>query len=340
MKRIKIAQIGLGHDHAQNMLVSLTKQSDIFEFAGLAMPENEASDFAADAEKYPDVRRMTVGEIFAIPGLDAVAVETEDEKLAKYALLAARHGKHIFMDKPGGFDHELFKRLVRTAKEKKLVFQTGYMYRFNPAVKDIFERVKRGELGEIYSVEAHMSCMHSPEKRQWLEKFPGGMMCFLGCHLIDLIVQLQGVPEEIVPFNTCTGIDGVTATDFGMAVLKYKNGASFVKVCACEPGGYYRRQLVVCGSKGTVELKPFEAAVEGAGSLKYTEICEVDGKDAVASCWSDTRRFSRTEDFDRYDGMLSTFAATVRGEMQNPYTYEYEEKLHRILLAACGEKTD
>lgn len=125
------------------------------------------------------------------------------------------------------------------------------MYRFNPLISEAIARAKSGELGEIYSVEAHMDCVHPPEKRQWLDRFPGGMMFYLGCHLIDLIYQIQGEPDEIISMNTSTEykIDG--AEDFGMAVLKYPHGVSFAKTCAAEPGGFMRRQLVICGTKGT-----------------------------------------------------------------------------------------
>lgn len=28
------------------------------------------------------------------------------------------------------------------------------------------------------------------------------MLYYLGCHLIDLVLQIQGVPDEIIPFYT------------------------------------------------------------------------------------------------------------------------------------------
>lgn len=339
MKRIKIVQIGLGHDHAEWTLTTLIKQKDIFEVAGLALPEEEAG-FEKTAKKYSGIRRMTVDEALSLPGLEAAAIETQDEFLTKYALLAARHGLNVHMDKAGGFDHKLYKQLIKTAKENGKVFHTGYMYRYNPAVRELLGLVRRGGLGQIYSVELHMSCLHTKEKRNWLKKFPSGMMYFLGCHLVDLIVQLQGIPESIIPLSASTGIGGVDTYDYGMAVFKYKNGASFAKTCAAEPGGFYRRQLVVCGSEGTVELRPLEGFAGDEGSLVYTGVCSVDAKEAIAKGWQDTRKFSDTAPFDRYEAMLEAFAGMARGNMKNPYTYEYEEQLHRILLAACGEKID
>ena len=43
------------------------------------------------------------------------------------------------------------------------------------------------------------------------------------------------------------------------------------------------------------------------------------------------------EPFDRYSSMLSAFAEMVRGERENPYTYDYELLLFRTLLRCCEE---
>ena len=45
-----------------------------------------------------------------------------------------------------------------------------------------------------------------------------------------------------------------------------------------------------------------------------------------------------SETFDRYTDMLTSFAAMVRGEKQNPYTLDYELELYKTVLKACGEK--
>ncbi|GHU81130.1 hypothetical protein AGMMS49992_34310 [Clostridia bacterium] len=34
--------------------------------------------------------------------------------------------------------------------------------------------------------------------------------------------------------------------------------------------------------------------------------------------------------------MMLDFAAFIRGEKRNPYDYEYEYQLHKLVLAACG----
>ena len=258
MKPIKIAQIGMEHDHAVCAWHSLKKQPETFELVAWAQPNPDytITDWAKrETEGYPC---MTVEEILDIPGLEAVVIETIEHDLTKYALMAAQRGLHVQMDKPGGHDLAEFEELIRTVKEQRLVFQTGYMYRFNPAVKYAMELAKSGKLGDIYAVEAHMDCLHPKTKREWLGQYKGGMMFFLGCHLVDLIIQFKGFPDKVIPMNCATGIDGVDSEDYGFALFQYKDGVSFAKTCAAEVNGFERRQLVICGSKGTVEIKPLE----------------------------------------------------------------------------------
>lgn len=329
MRRIKAAQIGTSqHSHGNNIFNSLKKQEEIFEIVGYALPENEREKFPGHMPAFEGYREMSVEEIINDPEIEAVAVESEEMYLCKYALLAAEHGKHIHMEKPGGIISSEFEKLIALVKKNQTVFHTGYMYRYNPCVKELMQRIKNGELGEIISVEAQMNCYHPKETRQWLENFPGGVMFFLGCHLIDLILQIQGKPEKIIPLSKCSGVGDVTSEDFGMAVLGYKNGVSFAKVSAVEMGGFARRQLVVSGTKGTVEIKPFEIVADDG---QYTVMTEYKSAE-----WHVRGNTVQSDIYDRYDDMMASFAAFVRGEKENPWGYDYELELYKTVLKCCG----
>ncbi len=335
MKRIKIVQIGLGHDHAMDVMDSILSMPGIFDVVGFALPEAEEEKFVDKAKKWLDrgVMQMTVEEALSYSGLDGAIIETEEKNLVKYAIMAAEKNLHIHMDKPGGFEPSEFEKLIGMVKEKKLAFSMGYMYRFNPVIKEVIAKIQNGELGEIYSIEAHMNCMHPRDKRQWLEGLPGGMMFYLGCHLIDLIYNIQGIPEEIIPFNMPTGHEGVTSDELGMAVFKYKNGVSFIKCCALEQGGYMRRQIVICGTKGTVEIRPIEAYDldnRDGRRVLYTGVRELYNK-----CeWCDDAEFKRSDLYNRYDDMMKSFAKMIVGEVIPDY--DYEKKVYKLVLKACG----
>ena len=96
-----------------------------------------------------------------------------------------------------------------------------------------------------------------------------------------------------------------------------------------ELGGFARRQVVVAGTKKTVEIKPLEYNEPGGmftGRVEYS-----------SNNWNDAGFASRCDTFNRYDKMMTTFAAMVRGEVENPYTYDYELELYKTVLKACGE---
>lgn len=339
MRRIKIAQIGAGHDHAGCTIRTLKNQSDIFELVGYTVVDEDFNNidrcsYNGQKDCYDGVRLMTLDEILDYPELDAVCIECEDRTLTKYAQMAADRGLNVHMDKPGGVDDAEFDRLIDTFKRTGKVFHTGYMYRYNPAVMKLKEDIKSGKYGNIFSVEAQMNCLHEPDKRQWLAAYPGGMLYFLGCHLVDLVYSILGEPQEVVPFSTCVGEDGVTAQDFGMAVFKYKNGVSFVKSIATELGGFERRQLVVCGTEGSVEIKPLEHIVDGWENMVSPQVTKV--RETLDRSWTSEGEMYTTDVVDRYISMMRSFAAYVSGDMVNPFDYEYERGLHKLILKACG----
>ena len=337
MKKIKIAQIGTGHDHAPAVFSTLRRLPELFEVVGCAeVPED---DGACVSEAYKGAKKYKAEELLAMKDLDAVAIETFDLNLVPYARKAAEKGLHIYMDKAAGESAEDFEKLLSVVKAKKLAFSIGYMYRFNPQVKRAFERVKNGEIGRVYSVEAEMNCYYGKEKREWLGKFRGGMMQYLGCHLIDLVVRLQGVPEKIVPYNTATGADGVRAKDFGFAVLKYKNGISTVKSSMLDACGPVRRHLLIYGEKGTIDVRPMEMYAGG----DHGHLNGLTAKSTVykpEEGWYGAGKTEESGVFDRYEEMLSAFAEKVRGERGYEPDLETEARVERCLLAADGIPCD
>ena len=330
MRKIKIAQIGTNpNSHGQDILNCMKNMPDLFDIVGYALPENESEKFPDCMEIFEKIPQMTVEEILNNPDIEAVTIETEEIYLTKYAILAAEHKKHIHIEKPGGLNLKEFEYLISVAKKNNTILHFGYMYRYNPYIMRLMDRIKNGQLGRIICVEAQMNCYHTLPLRQWLKTFKGGTMFFLGCHLIDMILQIQGEPENIISLSRASEVDGIDSEDFGMAVFEYKNGVSFAKTSSVELGGFTRRQLVVAGTKGTIEIRPLEFFEEfPKQTTGYREVFSND--------WLADSKIEFTDEFCRYDDMMISFAEMVSGKKENPYSYDYELMLYKCILKACG----
>lgn len=340
-KKIKIAQIGTAHDHACSAFFTL-KNSKEFEMVGYCEVPDDDHGYECVKEHdvlyahfYDGAKKLTLEEIFAIPDLDAVAIETFDLNLVKYAKMAAERGLHVYMDKAPGESAKEFEELLSIIKAKNLAFSIGYMYRFNPLLKKVFASVKSGEIGKINSVDSEMSCFMDHKKRLWLEQFKGGMMQFLGCHLVDLVVRLCGVPDEILPFNYASCDKGIDTLDVAYALFKYPNALATIKSSMIDCGGYVRRHLTISGSKSTIDVRPLEKFESEPSNISTSM-----RKYGFEKGWHELGDFYSSGTFDRYKDMLTAFAKMVRGERGYEVDLELEARIHRCLLTASGIECD
>lgn len=332
MKKIRIGHVGTLHDHSAGKMKCVRKFPDVFEIVGIVEEDDAQWEHIKNRPEYQGIPRMTEEELFAA-GVDAVLVEGFEHDLPYMARRCVERGVHVHVDKPIGRDLDVLEDTLRIAKQKNLTVQIAYMYRYNPAYLDCLKLIEEGKLGEIYQVTAIMNVGHAPEKREELSLFDGGIMFILGCHMIDFVYRLLGTPEAVHPFIKSSGLDGMNVPDNTTAILEYKNGASIVQSVASEIGGFGRRQLIVCGSRGSYMIQPLERPM-------HAYLTEAE----TAKAFADTkveRELPRFNDVtDRYDAMMLDFAAMVRDEKQNPYTYEYELGLHKLILACCGKNVD
>ena len=329
MRKIRVAQIGTSrYGHGHSIFQAMVNQPDVFEIVGYAMPEGEKEKFPKHLEIFADYPELTLEQVLNDPSIEAVTVETEEIYLTRYALLAAEHGKHIQMEKPGGESLAQFEQLIGTVRRQGKIFHTGYMYRYNPVIMDTLARVRAGELGEIVSIEAQMSGWWDEESTKWLEGLQGGMMFYLGCHLIDLVLLLQGEPERIYTFNKASRYYDTDANDLCMAVMEYPHGVSFVKTSQRERGGFLRRRLLVTGTKGVVDISPLEASI--AYPLQYTEYAKCMSED-----WNAPSPRQRHAPHDRFNNLMRAFAEMVAGERENPFSYDHELTLYRTIRKCC-----
>lgn len=327
MDPIRIGQIGIGHNHGASKMLAVRKFPELFEVTGYAEENNAWIEKRGDMAAYAGLKRMPVDEL--LEQCDAVLIESDVWNLTKYASLCISKGKHIHMDKPASGTLDEYKKVLNNAKEKNLVVQPGYMYRYNPAVMRCLEYIKNGDLGEIYSINAEMSTYHPVEYKKWLTNFNGGVMYILGSHLVDLIVYILGEPDKIISFLKHTKLDGVDLEDNNLAVLEYDKALARIFVSSVEVNGWGRRSLMVSGSKGTVNIMP----LENPCTMTYTDTKIADLP------YEDRKQYIDVKDIPqncRYDAMMQAFYTYIMGTANNPFTYEHDYLVQKVLSEIIG----
>lgn len=338
MKKVKVIQIGVRHEHAAGKMDSLRKLTHIFDIAGVV----DEKDFAHNAtylenenmmvKPFEGLARLTLEDVLQMPDLDGVLVEVPNLDLVPVAMKFMEKGIPMHMDKPACPDLMEFKRLLDGCAAKDLPFQMGYMYRVNPAMNRLKELYAAGVLGTMLELEMDMSHNYGGEVYQeYLATLPGGVMYNLGCHDFDFIVSLLGKPEKVISLckNVCGSAAG-KALNNTMAVLEYKEAIVSVRVNALKGQGISHRRLLAAGTNGIFELTP----VERFDGRELT--ATLDLKEARGGFERGLNTISFGVQTDRYAEQLKEFAQMIRKEKQNPFTAEHDYIAHKVILAAAG----
>ncbi|MFO0871143.1 MAG: Gfo/Idh/MocA family oxidoreductase [Pirellulales bacterium] len=319
--RIRIGQIGVGHAHASKL--SVYRASPAYEVVGLVEPDPALRAQAASQAVYRDLPWFTQEQLLNTPGLQAVLVETRvrDSLAAAEACVAA--GKHIHLDKPAGESLPQFTRILADARRQRLLVQLGYMYRYNPAVVLLRQFLQRGWLGDVFEVHTVMSKVVGPADRRELAAYRGGMMFELGCHILDLVIQVLGAPTAVVPFGQHASPLDDALQDNMLAVLQYPRALATVKSSAQEVDGGLRRHFVVCGTAGTFHIQPLD---DPAARVTLAEPHE------PYPAGYQTLTFPK---FTRYIADAADMAQIIRGAKESDFSYDHDLTVQRTLLQAC-----
>lgn len=332
MEKIKIGQIGICHEHA-GKIKSLRNLPDIFEIIGVVDDrQTTAAKYGGkDITPYEGLKWMTEKELFNVPGLQAVTIETPNTDLVPCAIRCMERNLAIHMDKPGGEDIELFRKLLDECKVRNLPFQMGYMLRKNLVVQWCVNAIRHGWLGEVFEIQASMSHDYGgDEYQEYIGRFTGGVMFNLGCHLVDLVVSIMGRPQRVIPFLKSTQGTPDQIKNNCLTILEYPYATATLRACSQEVRGQGRRQFKLCGTNGTVDLCPLEY-YNGEELIMNLVL-----KKAIPGYSAGTHTINFGAAPDRYKDQFVEFAQIINKEKENPYSYEHDYLVQEVVMAASG----
>jgi predicted dehydrogenase len=326
MIKLRIAQYGTKHGHADGKLAALRSHSQV-EFAGVFEPDTERQRVLEQSGwPYADVHWFTsADELLRDPGIIAVAAEGRNSESLDQAEAIVHSGKHVWFDKPAGENWQQWQRVVSLAQQQHLLIQMGYMFRYHRGFRQLAEWVQSGLLGQIYAIRAHMSTSINLEKRQIIAHHNGGIFYDLASHMIDQIVWLLGRPANITSFlrNDTGEVPGFC--DNTLAVFEYPRALVTVDIAAMEAAPPARR-FEVYGANGSAIMEPFEPAPQIRLCLNTAQQGYQSGVQQIV--------IPPQSRHDLYTLELTAFLATIMGNQPPDRTLDHELLVQETLLWA------
>jgi predicted dehydrogenase len=321
--KIKLAQYGVSHAHAAGK-ARVMKESSKVEFCGVFEPSAEIRNTLGKDPAYEGVRWFSnKAEFLEDETIVGAAIEGRVAENLAFAREAIEHSKHIWLDKPAGDDLEEFRAILNMAREKRLLVQLGYMFRYNAGFQFILDWAKSGRLGDIFSVRGRMSTHVDEEGRRRLAAHDGGILFELLCHLIDFVVTLLGRPDKVTSFlrNDLGAVPKFR--DNTAAVFEYPNAMAILESTAMEISPFPARRVEVYGTRGSAILEPLEPPA--------LRLCLDENRDGYKKGWQTVP----VENRPRYVESLRAFVADIRGEKRPDRSLDHEFTVQETVLRAA-----
>ncbi len=170
----------------------------------------------------------SIEQLCADPAVDALYIATPHQLHAEHACLAARHGKHVLVEKPMALTIEECTAMISAARSAGTVLIVGHSHSFDLPILRARAIVAGGELGAVRMIHAmnYTDFMYRPRRPEELRTDEGGGVIFSqAAHQIDIVRLLGGGLVKSV--RACTGNwDPARPTEGAYsALLLFENGA-------------------------------------------------------------------------------------------------------------------
>jgi len=222
--RINVALVGAGNFAKSVHLPNLKKLSDLYHLR--AIVSATGSNARDTAERFgADYCTTNLEDVLADDSVDMVLIATRHNLHARQAMMAARAGKAVFVEKPMAINEQELEELVSVLKETKVPFMVGFNRRFSPAArraKEILEG-RRGPLMVLYRVNAGYippdSWVHSEEG--------GGRIIGEACHMFDFFNFIVGSADVVEVCAQTVGSDSghIHSSENASVSVRYRDGS-------------------------------------------------------------------------------------------------------------------
>ena len=220
----------------------------------------DADPKRAEAAKkdFPSIRAYEdLGKMLKKANVDLVTVVTPHNVHASLTLQCLKSGKHVIVEKPMCITTAEATAMIDEAKKRNLTLSVFHNRRLDGDFMALKETIDKGQIGEVFHLEAFMGGYGHPGT-WWRsnKKVSGGALYDWGAHLLDWVLNL--IPGNIAGvtgfFHKLVWMD-ITNEDQVEAVIRFESGAvADVQLSSLASIGKSRWRIL--GTKGGITTVP------------------------------------------------------------------------------------
>jgi len=253
---MKFAIVGIGHIGKRHVAVlDAEPNAEIVAICDVVGEKaKEQSELYNNIPYYTDYEEMLEKS-----GCEIVSIATPHGLHADMAVLAAKHKKHILVEKPMALSVDDSNRMIETAKEEGVKLYVIKQNRFNVPIKLTTEALDEKRLGKIYMVQCNvMWNRHAGyyNDSDWKGKLDleGGALHTQASHFLDLMIWWFG---ELNNAKTIRGTlhHNIEFEDCGVSALQFESGViGSLLWSTAVYNKNYEGSITILGEKGTIKI--------------------------------------------------------------------------------------
>ncbi|WP_010677928.1 Gfo/Idh/MocA family protein [Bacillus timonensis] len=269
MKAVKWGIMSTANIALTQIIPAINRASNATVLAIASRSEEMAQNIAREYEIPKFYNRYE--DLLADPEIDAVYIPLPNHIHKKWAILAAKAGKHILCEKPIALNVKEVEEIEKSCSKNKVFFMEAFMYQFHQQHKRVKDILKNGELGTIKLMRASFTYNMTDRKTNIRMKkgMGGGAIYDIGCYCIHSIRTMLNA--EPVSVQTFAEIDSKSGVDVSAIVhMKLNNNVDALFDCGFNMT--FRNEYEIVGSEGVLKVpRAFRPDTENGEGLLIIE---------------------------------------------------------------------
>ena len=260
--RLHLCIVGCG-EYARTVL---GHTGDMTEHLGFYFASRDAQKAKDYCEEFGGIDYFgSYEEAAADPRVEAMYFVTPHDLHLPNAEMAARHSKHILMEKPIARTVPEAMGIIEAARDAGVKLMVAENYRFLPTVNKCKELIRDGVIGDIRLVQIESTGYGEVDRWPWrvsVERCGGGRFIDGGIHDVDILLNVAGFPETVFATKPVHVLPDLEGEDGLVMMARLPGGAvGAINFSNATPVPEWQRWVHVTGTKGELQFDQWEPEV-------------------------------------------------------------------------------